>query len=77
MRLAGEFSTRCFKTLLLAVFPVLLWVAPLTAQKPPSTSPPKYDLTTEAKMKGTVEELRLPPKGSEKEPAHLLVKSGT
>jgi len=28
-------------------------------------------------MKGTVEEVRLPPKGSEKEVAHLLVKSGT
>lgn len=27
-------------------------------------------------MKGTVEELKLPPKGSEKEAAHLLVKSG-
>ena len=28
-------------------------------------------------MKGTVEEVRLPPKGSEKEIAHLLVKNGT
>ncbi len=28
-------------------------------------------------MKGTVEELKLPPKGSEKEIAHLLVKNGT
>ncbi len=28
-------------------------------------------------MKGTVEEVKLPPKGSEKEVAHLLVKNGT
>ena len=40
-------------------------------------TPPKYDLKTEAKMKGVVEELRLPSKGSEKQAAHLLVKSAT
>jgi hypothetical protein len=28
-------------------------------------------------MKGAVEEMKLPPKGSEKEVAHLLVKTGT
>jgi hypothetical protein len=38
---------------------------------------PKYDLATEAKMKVTVEELKLPAKGNEKDAAHLLVKSGT
>jgi hypothetical protein len=38
---------------------------------------PKYDLHSEAKMKGTVEEVKLPPKGSEKQVAHLLVKNGT
>ncbi|HYL12488.1 MAG TPA: hypothetical protein VEV41_05610 [Terriglobales bacterium] len=42
-----------------------------------AASPPKYDLKTEAKVKGTVEELKLPTKGSEKEVAHLLVKNGT
>lgn len=60
----------------LAVLSMLLWVMPLTAQKSSSTNQPKYDLNTETKMKGVVEELRLPPKGSEKEVAHLLVKSG-
>jgi hypothetical protein len=49
----------------------------LLAQKAPETSPPKYDVHTETKMKGTVEEVQLPPKGSEKEVAHLLVKTGT
>jgi hypothetical protein len=46
----------------------------------PMTGPanlPKYDLATEAKMKVTVEELKLPAKGNEKDAAHLLVKSGT
>jgi len=42
-----------------------------------SAPSPKYDVATEAKMKVTVEELKLPAKGSEKEAAHLVVKSGT
>jgi hypothetical protein len=47
------------------------------AQKDPKSNPPKYDLRTETKIRGTVEEVKLPPKGSEKEAAHLLVKTGT
>jgi hypothetical protein len=39
-------------------------------------TPPKYDLQTETKMKGTVEEVKLPAKGSEKEVVHLLMKNG-
>jgi len=49
----------------------------LVAQKPQETSPPKYDVHIESKMKGTIEELKLPAKGNEKEIAHLLVKIGT
>ncbi len=62
-----------------AIFPAvaLLCALPLVAQKARETSPPKYDVQTETKMKGTVEEVRMPPKGSEKEVAHLLVKTGT
>lgn len=37
---------------------------------------PKYDLSTESKFKGTIEDLKLPPKGSEKEIAHLTIKNG-
>ena len=61
------------------IFPVvaLLCTVPLVAQKVQETSPPKYDVHTETKMKGTVEEVKLPPKGSEKDVVHLLVKSGT
>jgi hypothetical protein len=54
----------------------LLCTVPLLAQKNQQTNPPKYDVHTETKMKGTVEEVKLPPKGSEKEVAHLLVKTG-
>jgi hypothetical protein len=38
---------------------------------------PKYDPATEAKFKGVVEELKLPPKGNEKDVAHLTIKAGT
>ena len=60
------------------IFPAiaLLCTLPLVAQKAQETSP-KYDVHTETKMKGIVEEVKLPPKGSEKEIAHLLVKTGT
>jgi hypothetical protein len=63
--------------LFLAVSLVPLCLAPMTAQKTQETNPPKYDPHTETKMKGTVDEVKLPPKGSEKEPVHLLVKNGT
>jgi hypothetical protein len=36
---------------------------------------PKYDLATETKMKGTIQELKLPEKGA-KEAARLTLKSG-
>lgn len=38
-------------------------------------SAPKYDASTEAKFKGTIEELKLPPDGKGKEIAHLLIKN--
>jgi len=51
--------------------------SPLIAEKPQETNRPKYDLSTESKMKATVQEVKLPAKGSGKEIAHLLVKIGT
>ena len=53
----------------------LFCAAPLVGQKPKEANPPKYDLHTEAKMKGVVEEVNLPPKGNDKEVIHLIVKS--
>jgi hypothetical protein len=55
---------------------VLLCTAPLVAQKAQGPRPPNYDVHAETKMKGTVEEVRLPPKGSEKDAVHLQMKSG-
>jgi len=57
---------------LLTLMLVFVCASPLTGQ----ASLPKYDLTTETKMKGTVQELKLPEKGSEKEGARMTVKSG-
>jgi len=37
---------------------------------------PKYDATSEIKMTGTVEDLKMPPKGHEKEIVHLVMKNG-
>ncbi len=49
----------------------------LVAQKAQEPTPPKYDVHTEMKVKGTVEEVHLPPKGSEKVAVHLLLKTDT
>jgi hypothetical protein len=52
---------------------VIACASPLIGQ----ASLPKYDPATETKMKVTVQELKLPEKGSDKESAaHLMVKSG-
>jgi hypothetical protein len=50
--------------------------AQIQKRQAPAAGLPKYDLQTEAKFKGTVEELKQPAKGSEKEITHLLVKNG-
>ena len=51
------------------------------SQFPPSSSSlrpghPKYDVATEAKFKVTVQDMKLPAKGKEKDAAHLTVTSG-
>ena len=53
----------------MAAFLAVIFVATASGQKSQANaaSLPKYDLQTETKIKGTVEELKLPPKGSEKE----------
>ena len=54
------------RILFFAVFLASLCLLPAIAQKSQGPSVPKYDLHTEAKMKGTVEELKLPPKAARK-----------
>ncbi len=67
------------KLLFLAAFLALFCPLPVIAQKAQGNNPsaPKYDPHTETKMTGAVEEVKLPPKGSEKEIVHLMVKTGT
>ncbi len=60
----------------LFLFISALLVVSAVAQKAAKPAPPKYDLQTETKIKGTIDEVKLPAKGSEKEIAHLLVKNG-
>ena len=64
------------RRLCLTVFVASLCLSPVLAQKTPKPSLPKYDLQTEAKIKGTIEEVKLPPKGNAKEIVHLLLKNG-
>ena len=72
-------SRRPRQSIFLLVLVAILAGLPAGAQKSPPTiaSPPKYDLHTETKIKATVDEVKLPPKGSEKEITHLVVKDGT
>jgi hypothetical protein len=65
---------RCF--LFLAALYLATMCIPLSSGQKPGSSGPKYDPQTEAKAKATVEEVKLPPKGSEKEIVHLLVNVG-
>lgn len=64
---------RSFQTAVLAAAVVVIYAWPMSGP----ANDPKYDAATESKMKVTVEELKLPAKGKEKEVAHLVVKSGS
>jgi hypothetical protein len=46
------------------------------SQAPPKQAQPKYDPTTEATLKGSVEELKLVPPDGAKPVAYLVMKSG-
>jgi len=70
-------SSLSCRILFRTAFLAFLCAAPLLAQKTPEPSLPKYDLHTESKMKGTVEEVKIPAKGREKEIVHLLLKTET
>jgi len=57
---------------------VLLWVTPGLSQKtaPDDGGLPKYDLTTEMKTKGVVEEVNLLAVGTRKDFTELIIKNG-
>ncbi len=70
-------KSRSCSTPLLPLLFVSLCLTPALAQKPQEPSPPKYDLRTETKLKGSVEEVILPSKSNDKVIVHLSVKTGT
>jgi hypothetical protein len=72
--LHSRYNSLQSRTCLFATFTALFLCASLCIAQ---SKAPKYDPSTEAKLKGTVEELKLPPKGSEREVAHLTIKNGT
>jgi hypothetical protein len=63
---------RVWRPLFLVVASILLWNVLACSQ-----ASPKYDVATETKLKGTIEDLKLPEKANNKEIAHLTIKSGT
>jgi hypothetical protein len=74
MRNSPKIAAPACRSLVL-IIACLVCALTLLAQK--NQPAPKYDSSAETKMKGVVEELKLPPKGSEKAIAHLLVKNDT
>ncbi|MGH9549643.1 MAG: hypothetical protein ACRD3W_09715 [Terriglobales bacterium] len=72
----GRWS-RARKITSLFVFLTVFFVVPVCAQKTPKPGAPKYDFQTDVKIKGTIEDVKLPPESSKKEIVHLLVKTGT
>lgn len=70
-------SSRARKATSLFVFLTVFFVVPVCSQQNPKPGTPKYDLQTEAKINGTIEDVKLPPAGSKKEVVYLLVKNGT
>ena|ERR1700686_5086849 len=70
-------KSRSCSTPFLPLLFAFLCLTPALAQKAQEPSPPKYDLHTETKLKGSVEEVILPPKGNDKVVVHLSVKTGT
>ena len=66
-------SAKVHALVLLVAGPTFLCIAQV-AQR---TRPLEYNLKTEARMKGTVEEFALPLKGREKEAARLRLNTGT
>jgi hypothetical protein len=77
LQTGGAMSLSCEtsrKSIYLAI--ALLCTVTLFAQKTQAGNSPKYDISTETKVKGTIEDVRLPPKGHEKEIAYLVVRAG-
>jgi hypothetical protein len=65
-----------FASLLLLLLALCLMASIVRRADATEAATPKYDLQTETKIKGTVEDVTLPAAGHEKEIVHLLLKIG-
>ncbi|MBV9181348.1 MAG: hypothetical protein JO356_08545 [Acidobacteria bacterium] len=72
MRFRNSSIPACWFRTSLPLIALIVFLRVASAQ----SGAPKYDPHTETKMRGVVEELKLPPRGSEKEIAHLVMKNG-
>jgi hypothetical protein len=68
--------TGWFRGRLCGIFLGISTVILLSAVSSPQNAAPKYDASTETKFKGTIEDLKIPEKGHEKEIVHLTMKNG-
>ena len=66
------------KALFCIILFLLLWVSPGLAQKAQKgdSSLPNYDLHTETKLKGVIDEVNLLPVGTRKDFTELIIKNG-
>lgn len=69
-------SSRLLCLCVFAISPVTAIVFVASPSLSAQTGAPKYDASTETKMKGTIEDLKLPEKGHEKDIVHLVMKNG-
>jgi hypothetical protein len=69
----------CSRQVIFLMVFVALVCSPQTGaqKKQPASAGPKYDLQSETKIKVVVDDVKLPPKGSEKEIVHLTVKDAS
>jgi len=68
--------TGWFQGRLSGIFLGISTVILLSSASFPQNGAPRYDASTETKIKGTIEDLKVPDKGHEKEIVHLTMKNG-
>lgn len=68
--------TGWFRGRLSGIFLGISTVILLSTASFPQNGAPKYDASTETKIKGTIEDLKVPEKGHEKDIVHLTMKNG-
>lgn len=76
MRKKEYFRRFCYFNLVRLLSVLVLVAAAVNYAHASDPNAPKYDTQTETKMKGTIEDITLPPSGHDKEIVHLVIKNG-